>query len=183
VKSGSAAEILVRSGPDGAWLFYGGRRVACAVGRGGIRREKREGDGATPVGTFALRGLYFRPDRGHVPRSALPLWPLNPRLGWCDDPLDAAYNRAVSLPYGASAERLWRSDRLYDLIVPLGYNDACRRAGAGSAIFLHQARPGLTPTEGCIAVRPDDLRALLAIVRPDWRLEVEPASFFDHRAA
>ena len=47
-----------------------------------------------------------------------------------------------------SAERLQRPDRLYDLVIELGYNDSPPRPGAGSAIFMHVARPGLRPTAG-----------------------------------
>ncbi len=135
--------------------------------------RKREGDGATPLGRFRLRGLYFRPDKGLVPRSGLPLWPLNPAMGWCDAPLDAAYNRQLTLPRACSSERLWRDDELYDFIVPLSYNDEATRPTAGSAIFLHVARPGLTGTEGCVALRRADLLALLPQLRQDCFLRVQ----------
>ena len=81
--------------------------------------------------------------------------------GWCDDPVDRNYNRRVRHPYPASAERLWRSDHLYDLVVVLGYNDRPRVAGRGSAIFMHVAGPGFAPTEGCVALRLPDLKRLL----------------------
>lgn len=158
----------------GRWLASaGGSSWPCAIGVGGVTTAKREGDGATPLGRFALRKLYFRPDKGLVPRCGLPLEPLHPALGWCDAPLAAAYNHPVSLPSRTSAERLWRADSLYDLMVPLGHNDAPPLAGHGSAIFLHVARGGLTGTAGCIALRRDDLLALLALVGPGWYLRVE----------
>jgi L,D-peptidoglycan transpeptidase YkuD (ErfK/YbiS/YcfS/YnhG family) len=92
--------------------------------------------------------------------------PIEPHDGWCDDPQDPAYNCAVRIPYPASAERMWRDDELYDLVVVLGYNDAPVVAGAGSAIFLHVARPDYAPTEGCIGLALADLVELLAIVAP-----------------
>src|SRR6185312_8513924 len=88
--------------------------------------------------------------------------PIAPQDGWCDDPADTVYNRPVHLPYRARAERLWREDGIYDLIVPLGYNDAPAVPGLGSAIFLHVARPDFGPTEGCVALARADLLALLA---------------------
>ncbi len=170
-----SGEILVTP-TNGAWcLEAAGHRFPCAIGRGGVSGAKREGDGATPLGSFALRELLFRPDRGAVPRTALPMRPLSPAMGWCDCPADPAYNRAVTLPWRSSAEHLWRRDGLYDLIVPLGYNDAPVSPAAGSAIFLHVARAGLTPTEGCVALHRSDLLKLLSILTADWRLTVRAA--------
>lgn len=155
------------------WLDAAGRRYACALGRGGVTTAKREGDGATPAGRFALRALYFRPDRVDLPPCALPTYALTPNDGWCDAPEDVAYNRFVSLPYGAGHEELWRWDALYDLIVPLGYNDDPVVPGAGSAIFLHIARPDFSPTEGCVALARGDLLALLRSLSSEDRIEID----------
>ena len=84
--------------------------------------------------------------------------------GWCDDPANRNYNRRVRLPYPASAERLWRDDELYDFVVVLGQNDVPRVRYRGSAIFMHMARPGFAPTEGCVALKPRDLRRLVAVL-------------------
>ena len=158
--------------PDGV-LRRHGRQWRCAVGRGGVRNGKREGDGATPAGRFPLRRLLYRPDRLPVPACALPAGPLAPDDGWCDDPADAAYNRPVKLPYGARHERLWRDDRLYDLIVVLGHNDDPVVPGHGSAAFLHVSGPEYPPTDGCVALALRDLLELLAAVSADDRLVVE----------
>ena len=92
----------------------------------------------------------------------MPLEPIAPDDGWCDDPADADYNRMVRLPHPARCEELWRDDALYDLIGVLGWNDAPVVRGRGSAIFLHVARPDFAPTEGCVALAATDLRAVLA---------------------
>ncbi len=128
---------------------------------------KREGDHASPIGTFSLLLGYYRPDRMRRWSSSLPLTPLRPGLGWCDDMASPAYNRLVSIPYPWSHERLWRDDHLYDVVIVLDYNYRRRRSGRGSAIFLHCARPDLAPTEGCIALRAEDLRRLLPRLAPD----------------
>jgi L,D-peptidoglycan transpeptidase YkuD (ErfK/YbiS/YcfS/YnhG family) len=134
----------------------------CALGAGGVTDAKREGDKATPTGCFALRRLLFRADRLARPQTGLgAVSALDPADGWCDAPDDANYNRLVRHPYGASAERLWRDDGLYDVIVVLGHNDDPVVAGAGSAVFLHVARPDYGPTEGCVALALDDLLAVL----------------------
>ena len=137
-------------------------RWRCAIGHGGIRTDKQEGDGATPRATLALRRVLYRADRGRAPVCAVPLEPIGPADGWCDDPADPAYNRPVTLPYAGRHERLWRDDPLYDIVGVLGWNDDPVVPGRGSAIFLHLARPDYAPTEGCIALAPTDLRAALA---------------------
>jgi len=136
--------------------------MRCALGSGGISTQKHEGDGATPVGAFAMRQLLYRPDREARPRTALPITALKPEDGWCDAPADKAYNRPVRLPYPASAEQLWRDDHLYDLLVVLGYNDDPVVPGQGSAIFLHLAAPNFAPTGGCVALGRDDLLTVIA---------------------
>ncbi len=135
--------------------------LRCAIGRGAIRQDKREGDRATPGGNFRLLGGFFRPDRVLRKAWVSAMRPVRPSDGWCDDPRSALYNRRVVLPCRASHEKLWRADRLYDLVIVLDYNIHPRRKNRGSAIFLHCARPDFAPTGGCIALRLDDLRRLL----------------------
>ncbi len=139
----------------------GGAWRVC-TGRGGIRSDKQEGDGATPMGVLPLRRVFYRADRGAPPRCAVPVEPLAPNDGWCDDPADARYNTRVRLPCDARHEELWRADALYDVIGVLGWNDAPVVRGRGSAIFLHIASPDWRPTEGCVALPEGDLRTLLA---------------------
>jgi L,D-peptidoglycan transpeptidase YkuD (ErfK/YbiS/YcfS/YnhG family) len=142
-------------------LAWNGHSVPCALGRSGIVSEKREGDGGTPAGRLPLRRLLYRADRLSRPRTGLPAAAIAETDGWCDDPGDPAYNRPVRLPYPGHHEVLWREDELYDLLVVLGYNDAPVAAGRGSAIFLHLARAGYPPTEGCVALAKPDLLRLL----------------------
>lgn len=153
-----AATALVRG--DG-FLALGPVLVRAAIGRGGIAREKREGDGATPAGLLALRRVLFRADRLAPPACAVPREPVAPDDGWCDDPASPDYNRMIRLPHAARHERLWRDDALYDVVGVLGWNDDPAVRGRGSAIFLHVARPGHAPTEGCIALDLPDLLAVL----------------------
>ncbi|GJD93931.1 L,D-transpeptidase family protein [Methylobacterium iners] len=155
-------------------LIVGGSVIACALGRSGLTQVKREGDGASPRGRFRLRGGAYRPDKfGTRPATALPLRPTQPGDGWCDDAGDRRYNRPITLPApGISAERLWREDGLYDLVIDLDYNRGPIRRGWGSAIFLHVARPGYAPTEGCVALKRADLARLLRRLGPRTRLAI-----------
>jgi len=143
-------------------LELGPHRFRCAIGRGGVAASKREGDGATPAGTWRLVEVLWRRDRCRRPNCVLPVRPIQPDDGWCDTVGDRNYNRPVRHPYAASAERLWRDDRLYDIVVVLDHNRRPRIRGHGSAIFIHVARDGLAETEGCLALRERDLRVLLA---------------------
>lgn len=135
---------------------------ACALGRSGIVAEKVEGDGGTPVGSFPLRQVLFRPDRMKLVETRLPCRALSPDDGWCDDPADWNYNRAISRPYRASHERMWREDHLYDIVAVIGHNDAPVVPGKGSAVFLHLAHNDYAPTDGCIAFKSGDLIQILA---------------------
>ncbi len=154
------------TGTRGAWR--------AALGRGGVTGAalKREGDGASPMGDWPMRRVFYRPDRLAPPATALPRVPLQPWDGWCDAPDDPLYNRPVTRPYPASHEALWRDDGRYDVIVELGYNDDPPLSGRGSAIFLHVAAPDYAPTEGCIALALPDLLALLGEAEPGSILRI-----------
>jgi L,D-peptidoglycan transpeptidase YkuD (ErfK/YbiS/YcfS/YnhG family) len=154
-----------------------GRALRCAVGKGGFTTDKREGDGATPVGAWTMRRVLYRPDRlDAAPDTALETAAIAPGDGWCDDPGHPLYNRPVALPFEAGHEAMWRDDGLYDVVVVLGHNDDPPVPGMGSAIFLHCARPDFGPTLGCVAVARDDLLAVLKGCGADSRVVVQPAA-------
>jgi len=146
--------------PDGR-LLLAGQAFRAVLGRGGVRADKQEGDGATPAGQLPLRRVLYRADRIRPPETVVPLEPIGPADGWCDDPTHPDYNRPVTLPHPASHEALWRADGVYDIVGVLGWNDAPPQASRGSAIFLHVARPDRAPTEGCIALPVAELLAVL----------------------
>ena len=150
------------------------RTVRAALGRAGVTMasDKREGDGATPLGHWPLRRVLYRADRVERPQTRLPVRPLRLDDGWCDDPADPAYNRPVRRPCAASHEAMWREDGLYDIILVLGHNDDPPVAGAGSAIFLHCKRGDYQPTEGCVALDPADVQALLKAAGPGDTLRI-----------
>jgi L,D-peptidoglycan transpeptidase YkuD (ErfK/YbiS/YcfS/YnhG family) len=166
-KSKAQVQLVVRAisaASQRGCLQFGAFRVPCALGRAGVRVLKREGDGATPRGRHRLRYVLYKQGLGARPRTALAVRAIRATDGWCDSPLDRNYNRRIDLPYPRSAERLWRIDHLYDVVVVLGYNDVPRIRNRGSAIFMHVARSNLSFTEGCVALRARDLRRVLAVV-------------------
>lgn len=165
---------IFRARADGH-ITWNGHQVRCALGKAGViaAADKREGDGKSPVGVWPLREVRYRPDvYPSGPVTALPVCATAPDDGWCDAPGDPAYNRPVKLPYPASAERMWRDDFVYDLVLVLGHNEDPPVPGLGSAIFLHLARDGYPGTEGCVALARKDVEALLAAARPGDAVEI-----------
>ena len=165
VASFSTAQL---TGPDVA--------ADCVFGEAGLiaAADKREGDRASPVGIWPVRRALFRADRIEPPSTALKLDPITPEDGWCDDPNDIAYNRAVRLPYRGRHERLARDDGLYDLVVILGHNDDPPVIGLGSAIFLHCRNPDGKATLGCLALERLTLVDLVGRLRPGDEVEIAP---------
>jgi L,D-peptidoglycan transpeptidase YkuD (ErfK/YbiS/YcfS/YnhG family) len=159
--------------PTQGWLEAGPLTLPVALGRGGIKANKFEGDGATPRGIFRLRRLWWRADRHRRPITLLPVQRIRADDGWCEDPGDRHYNRPVKVPAGSMADRLARADNLYDFIVEIDHNTRPRVARRGSAVFIHVARPGFAPTAGCVALRLETLRRLLKRVGPRTRLIVK----------
>ena len=175
VAGGTLDRIIVRasrSDSSRGLLVAGALMVPSALGRSGVTRHKREGDGATPAGRLRFVSCRYRPDRVSRPDTWLPTAPIKPLDGWCDDPADRNYNRPVRLPYPAGHEVLWRQDTLYDILIVLDWNLLNPRPGAGSAIFFHLAAPGLAPTAGCIAVTLPAMRKILALSGPETYFDV-----------
>jgi L,D-peptidoglycan transpeptidase YkuD (ErfK/YbiS/YcfS/YnhG family) len=171
----SFSTIRVRTGPGNrarGWLAAGGLSVPVALGRAGIQANKREGDGGTPRGRFRPLRVWWRADRLPRPATLLPVRRIGPNDAWCEDPRDRRYNRPFKLPKGHAGDRLWRADRLYDLIVEIDHNARPRIAGRGSAVFIHVARPGFAPTAGCVALDAMRLRGLLARLGPRTTIEI-----------
>jgi len=154
------------------WITAGTQRIAVALGRGGVLTDKREGDGATPAGRFRPVRLWWRNDRLSRPQTLLPVRPITPADGWCEDPGDRRYNQPIRLRPGAHGDRLARKDALYDIIVEIDHNTRPRVAGRGSAVFIHVARPGLGPTAGCVAMPRPALQRLIRRLGPNTRIVI-----------
>ena len=156
----------------GRSIYWPSGQARAVIGAGGVNWNKKEGDRATPAGTFSLPFGMYRRDRIKLPKTDLPMTPLREAHAWVDDPSDPKYNQMVELPYPSHVEELWRTDGIYDLLVVVGYNMNPVQPGAGSAIFLHIARPDFSPTDGCIAVSHDILLQLISVLGPDSTLSI-----------
>jgi L,D-peptidoglycan transpeptidase YkuD (ErfK/YbiS/YcfS/YnhG family) len=168
------ADPIVRPNGSSGILSVADRTFACAVGKGGIvsAGSKREGDGATPAGVWKLRDGFWRSDRLAKPPGPLALTAIAPDMVWDDDPASPTYNTLQRRGLPDHPERLMRADGVYDIVVPLGFNDGPIVPGRGSAIFLHVARDGYTPTAGCVALARDDLLAMLGLLDQHPAIEI-----------
>ena len=155
--------------PRRGWLTAGPWIIPVALGRGGIIADKREGDGGTPKGIFHPRRVWWRADRHPRPKTFLPIRPIGEDDAWCENPASRLYNRPIKLGIG-QGDRLRRDDHLYDFIIEIDHNTAPRIAGRGSAVFLHLARPGFSPTAGCIAMQKSAMLQLLRQIGPQTRI-------------
>ncbi len=169
----STIRIRARAGNSRqAWLTAPGLTIPVALGRGGIRANKREGDGATPRGSFFPRKLWWRADRFRRPRSFLATRAITPADAWCEDPDSRHYNRAIRVAHDHKGDRLTRADHLYDFIVEIDHNTRPRVAGRGSAVFLHLARDNFGPTAGCVSMTKSAMLRLLRRLGPRTRIVI-----------
>jgi L,D-peptidoglycan transpeptidase YkuD (ErfK/YbiS/YcfS/YnhG family) len=167
----SSVRVRAAAGnPRRGWLIADGWTVPVALGRGGILANKREGDGGTPRGSFRPLRLWWRGDRHVRPRTFLPIRPIRPEDGWCEDPADRHYNRPVHLGREQQGDRLTREDELYDFIIEIDHNAAPRVAGRGSAVFLHLARENFGPTAGCVSMTKSAMLRLLRRIGPQTKI-------------
>ena len=169
----SRVRVMPAAGdPRRGWLTAGGWTIPVALGRGGIKANKREGDGGTPRGTFRPRQLWWRADRHPRPRTLLPIRPIRTEDAWCEDPADRHYNQPVRLARGQGGDRLRREDDLYDFIIEIDHNTAPRISGRGSAVFLHLARKDFSPTAGCVSMTSGAMLRLLRRMGPQTRIVI-----------
>jgi L,D-peptidoglycan transpeptidase YkuD (ErfK/YbiS/YcfS/YnhG family) len=169
----SLIRIRARAGNSRqAWLTAPGLTIPVALGRGGIRANKREGDGATPRGTFLPKRLWWRADRFRRPGSFLAARAIAPADAWCEDPDSRHYNRPIRVAHDHKGDRLTRADHLYDFIVEIDHNTRPRVAGRGSAVFLHLARDNFGPTAGCVSMTKSAILRLLRRLGPRTKIMI-----------
>ena|ERR1700722_2620074 len=153
-------DLIVENEHSALW---GDTRFRCAVGKNGIIAAfaKREGDNKTPAGRWPMREVIYRADRLPKPETSLPVRAMEPNDGWSETPEDPKYNQLIHHPHKFSAERMWRDDHLYDVVVVLGHNDRPVVPKMGSAIFFHVARPDYSPSAGCVTLALEDVLMVL----------------------
>ena len=152
------------------YITFKDKQFQCSIGKSGFSKNKREGDGCTPVGTFYIENVYYRADKIKSLETNINKVRINKIDGWCDEPIQTEYNQLIHFPYNFSAEKLYRDDSLYNIVCVLNYNTNPVKPGLGSAIFIHVATDGYKPTEGCIALKQEDLIFLLSLINKKTKI-------------
>jgi len=152
-------------------LLYDEFVFKCSIGKKGLKKNKIEGDGSTPVGLFSLGIVYYRPDRIDKPNTKLKIKKITKRMGWCNDANNKKYNKEILLSKKNKGEKLFRYDRIYDLILVINYNTKKTIKNKGSAIFIHLTK-NYKPTLGCIVIQKNDLLVLLKLITADTKIKI-----------
>ena len=143
------------------FLIFGNYKLKCSLGKSGIKTCKKEGDLATPKGIYNLGYLFYRKDRNNKFKCKLKRIPIIKNMGWCDDTKSKKYNSLIYFPFKYSAEKLFRKDTIYDLLINIKYNQNPSIKGKGSAIFLHLTNTKYKSTKGCISILKKDFLKIL----------------------
>lgn len=138
-------------------LYTKNKSFRCSIGTNGFTDNKVEGDLCTPTGKFNFNEIFYRRDKLGETKFLLPTYNITENDGWCDEPRSDFYNQHIKFPFKDSAENLYRSDDLYDIVCVISYNTDPVLPGKGSAIFLHVASHDFNSTHGCVALGKEDM--------------------------
>ena len=153
-------------------LLYKGYKLKCSIGKMGTTNSKKEGDLSTPKGLFKLGILYYRKDRIKLIKCKIKKKVIKKSMGWCNDTRSKKYNREISFPFKYKSEKLYRSDKVYDIFINIKYNYSPTYKGKGSAIFLHLANKKYKPTKGCIAISKLDFMKILPLISKRTKISI-----------
>ena len=154
------------------FLLYKSYKLKCSIGKSGIKASKKEGDLATPKGTFKLGLLYYRKDRNKSLESKIKKRVIKRNMGWCHDSGSKKYNQEIYFPFKYGAEKLYRKDKMYDIFINIKYNHSPIVKGKGSAIFLHLTNKKYKPTNGCVAILKKDFLKILSSINKNTKISI-----------
>ena len=153
------------------FVLYKGYKFKCSIGKSGIKKNKREGDKATPQGIFSLGKLYYRSDRLKKINTKLSCKKIKKNMGWCNDPSSSKYNKEVNRKKIKNSEKLYRQDYRYNALIIINYNSKPIKKNSGSAIFIHLTK-NYKPTAGCVAVKQNDFLKLAKIINNKTKIQI-----------
>jgi len=182
-----------RANPQEAWRPVG-ESIAIVVGKNGMGwgigvlatddpkvrlasdPVKKEGDGRSPAGIFAL-GTAFGDTAQPLPGLKTPYLHLTPSIECVDDSRSKYYNRVVDssavVPDWNSSEHMRSVGEAYRWGIVVGHNGGDMKAdanppvpGSGSCVFLHIWGSGTRGTAGCTAMPQNQLETLLTWLDP-----------------
>ena len=151
-------------------LIYKDYKLRCSVGKSGTNNFKKEGDLASPIGSFGLGTLYYRKDRIKLPKCKLFKKIIKKNMGWCDDVNSKFYNKEITFPFKYSAEKLYKKSNIYNLLINIKYNQKPTIKGKGSAIFLHISSKRYKSTKGCIGIKKTDFLKILPLLNKKTKI-------------
>ena len=126
----------------------------------------------TPKGIFKIVGLFYRKDRVGLINTKIKKTVISKNTGWCDDTRSKSYNRLIKFPFKYSAERFYKKENIYDLILVLDFNMNPVRRNRGSAIFIHVAKNNFKPTRGCVAIKKNELKKLITKINKKTKVKI-----------
>ena len=150
-------------------LMFKKKIYFCQLGKNGKvpNYKKIEGDKCTPAGKFIIKSIFFRRDKklNILIRKSIKskIFYIRENYGWCDDIDSKKYNQLVNLTpkFNFSHEKLFRYDDVYDIILELNYNQKPTIRNKGSAIFIHCSFNDLRNTNGCVAIKKNNLKFII----------------------
>ena len=154
------------------YLLYKGYKLKCCIGKSGIKYLKKEGDLATPKGTFKLGLLYYRKDRNKFIKSKIRKKIIKKNMGWCDDSQSKKYNKEIKFPFKYTAEKLYRKNKIYDILINIKYNSNPIKKKRGSAIFLHLTNKKYKPTKGCVGIVKKDFLKIIPFINKKTKISI-----------
>ena len=154
------------------YLIFKDYRIKCAVGKRGIGKKTQEGDLITPIGTYKINFILYRNDRVKKLQTSLKKIVITKNMGWCDDTNSTKYNKLIKLPFNFSCEKLYKKSNIYDIIIVLNFNMNPVKKNKGSAIFIHVAKKGFKNTEGCIALKKNDLLKIIKFIKKTTKVKI-----------
>ena len=143
----------------------------CSIGKNGLKKNKIEGDKSTPLGTFQLGSLYWRPDRVKKPETSLKCIPITKNMKWCNDENSKFYNKEFTKNIDIRHEKLFRRDYKYNYFILIRYNYKKVVKGKGSAIFIHLTK-NYKKTDGCVALKEKDFLILAKIINKKDKIKI-----------
>ena len=154
------------------YLTFNNYTAKCARGKRGIGNKTKEGDLITPKGSYKVKYVLYRRDRIKKISTKLKKIIIKKNMGWCDDVRSNQYNKLIKLPSNYSHEKLYKKERIYDVILVLNYNMKPIIKNRGSAIFIHVSRKNYKKTEGCVALKKVHLIKVLKELKNNTSVKI-----------
>lgn len=168
--------IYVFLNKDNEWMLEFPRcniKVNAYIGENGITKDKKEGDGKTPLGRFNL-GIVLGTHTKISNKNNVEYKQITENMYWVDDYNSEYYNKLVDVSKVKkdwnSAEHLIEYKTQYEYLIEIKTNPNNIK-GKGSAIFLHCSNNN--KTKGCIAVNKNTMEKIVENIDINTKIEIK----------